>query len=74
MIRHFVIYDTDQFDLYNYFECSHNLFYHHKMNRHINESQNHYTMNDVKNQSYFFLEKRTQLYQIFFRMNEYRKK
>ena len=54
MIRHFVIYNTDQFDLYYYFEYSHNLFYHHKMNRHINESQNHYTMNNEKNQSSFF--------------------
>ena len=55
MIRHFVIYKTDQFDLYYDFECSHNIFYHHKMKHHINESQNHYTMNNEKINHSFFL-------------------
>ena len=66
MIRHFVIYNTDQFDLYYDFEWSHNIFYHHKMNRHINESQNHYTMNNEKNQSYFFFWKEHNSIKYFF--------
>ena len=67
MIRHFVIYSTDQFDLCYYFEYSHNIFYHHKMNRHINESQNHYTMNNEKIKHTFFLRKEDNSIKYFFK-------